>query len=1218
MKFFKILMLSFILMSPILLAKPLNSDSLKAAYKSTDRLIIKYKDKRKISILDLKYLKNKMQIMVPPSSLVEGKLLRMNPLKANIVKVTVNGGKPTPEELTKFIKEIGKLQEVEYVEPDSIMKHMLQPNDPRYNEQWHYQNTPGGANLEGAWDITTGSSTNVIAVIDTGYLPHTDLVGKILPGYDFISDRTVANDGDERDSNATDPGDWDSSSNSSWHGTHVSGTIAAKTNNGNGVSGINWNGMILPVRVLGSGGGYTSDIVDGMLWAAGISVSGVPDNSNPAQVLNLSLGGGYPCSTTEQNAIDRINSETNSIVVVAAGNSNDDAANYSPASCDGVITVAAVSRYGGRAYYSNYGSTVEIAAPGGDGYEDTMILSTLDGGKTAPNYDNIYAAYQGTSMATPHIAGIVSLIKNQIPTADVALTTTILQDTAKSFPSETGNDCTTALCGSGIVDATVAIGDASNSNKCYYSVSPLSQSFTAGGGNGVISVTSVPSGCTDGNWSATEFLDWVELTNTTSGEGSGSWIVNYNVTANSNYNRRAGVIAIGSYSYTINQAGENNLSAVLDTNLSFTTSGDADWFGQAKVKNYGDSAAQSGDINNSQSTSFETTVTGPGTIIFDWKVSSEIDYDFLTFYIDDGNETQISGEVDWTTKTFTIPSGTHTLKWSYDKDVSVDDGADAGWVDHVIYADAFQCYYSISPLSQSFTASGGNGTITVTSVPSSCTDGNWSAAESLDWVSLSGDLNGTGSGSWTVNYNVGENSDYSRQGEIIVGSYSHTVEQAGDSNLSTALDTNLSFSTSGDADWFGQAEVKNYGESAVQSGEISNNQTSSFETTVTGPATISFEWKVSSEQYWDYLNFYIDGNRKARISGELDWAMKTFTLPSGTYTLRWTYQKDESVWDGLDAGWVDHFNVIYEVSNQLPTANAGSDRSTRVNQSITITGSGSDPDGTISAYQWKEGETVLSDNASFVYTPATEGVHTLTLTVIDDDGATDSDTMVVTVIANEAPTANAGLDKITTVNQSISISGSGSDPDGTISSYQWKEGANVLSSSASFNYTPTVVGTHTLTLTVTDNDGATDSDTMVVTVIANQAPIANAGPDRSITVNETITITGSGSDPDGTISSYQWKEGGSILSSSRTFSYTPTTVGEHTLILTVTDNDGATDNDSMIVTATSSTTSSSSGGGGGCTYNPENTKIDMMYIVLLLLAMVYLWKSNLFKNTCLK
>lgn len=364
---------------------------------------------------------------------------------------------------------------VVYAEPDHIKQIIdrptrtvnLTPNDTHFNEQWHYQYTPlteEGLNLPPAWDITTGSPDTIVAVLDTGILAHTDLAGRTVPGYDFIHDVFVANDGDGRDPDPSDPGDWVTPNEcgyphpgfaSSWHGTHVAGTIGAASNNALGVAGVNWQAGILPVRVLGKCGGYTSDIVDGMRWAAGISVGGVPDNANPADVLNLSLGGPGACSTSEQNAINDVVG-LGATIVVAAGNSNSDAGNYSPASCDDVITVAATNRTGSRAFYSNYGSVVEISAPGGETQIiSNGVLSTLDNGTTVPLHSNTYAFYQGTSMAAPHVAGLASLIKGLAPAHTPAEVLQIIQTTARDFPA--GSSCNTTICGAGIADAYQAI-----------------------------------------------------------------------------------------------------------------------------------------------------------------------------------------------------------------------------------------------------------------------------------------------------------------------------------------------------------------------------------------------------------------------------------------------------------------------------------------------------------------------------------------------------------------------------------------------------------------------------------------------------------------------------------------------------------------------------------------------------------------------------------------
>jgi len=353
--------------------------------------------------------------------------------------------------------------DVEYAEEDRLMKPLLKPNDTRYSEQWQYFEANGGLNTPTAWNTTSGAGV-VVAVVDAGYRPHADLVANIVGGYNMISDAFVSNDGQTRNSNAQDPGHWSTAgqcgtgqpaSNSSWHGTHVSGTIAAVTNNGSGVAGVAFSAKVVPVRVLGRYGGYTSDIADGIIWAAGGTVSGVPANPNPAKVISMSLGGSGACDATSQAAINTARS-LGATVVVAAGNETQDASNSSPANCNGVIAVAAVNRNGGRAFYSNFGSIVAVAGPGGDTSASASngILSTLNSGTTTPGAD-AYAFYQGTSMATPHVSGVAALLYAVKPsiTPDQVLST--LKSTARAFPASCSG------CGAGIVDAAAAVAAAS-------------------------------------------------------------------------------------------------------------------------------------------------------------------------------------------------------------------------------------------------------------------------------------------------------------------------------------------------------------------------------------------------------------------------------------------------------------------------------------------------------------------------------------------------------------------------------------------------------------------------------------------------------------------------------------------------------------------------------------------------------------------------------------
>ena len=393
---------------------------------------------------------------------------------AQIVEVvSLSGVELTGPERAQAIETIQSIAEriaadpaVESAEPDAIMQ-IQQANDPRFGQQWHYTMPVTGVNVVGGWSNSTGNGVTV-AVIDTGYRPHVDLVGNLsLPGFDFISNSTVANDGDGRDADASDPGDWIAASDtwcplsprgSSWHGTHVAGTVAAVTNNALGVAGVARSAKVVPVRVLGKCGGSLSDIADGMRWAAGLPVPGAPTNPNPAQVLNLSLGGSGACGPTYQNAVNDIVA-AGSTVVVAAGNSNANASNFRPANCSGVVTVASTNQTGARSYYSNFGSVVEIAAPGGETHQVTSrgVLSTLNAGATTPGADN-YAFYQGTSMAAPHVAGVAALLYQLSPGINPALISTILQNTAQPFPTVSSNQCSTANCGAGIVDAGAATG----------------------------------------------------------------------------------------------------------------------------------------------------------------------------------------------------------------------------------------------------------------------------------------------------------------------------------------------------------------------------------------------------------------------------------------------------------------------------------------------------------------------------------------------------------------------------------------------------------------------------------------------------------------------------------------------------------------------------------------------------------------------------------------
>ncbi len=342
--------------------------------------------------------------------------------------------------------------------PNYLFYSTRTPNDPLYRNQWHYP----AINLPAAWDRTTGSGTVTVAVIDTGILPHPDFGTRLLAGYDFVSDPDTAADGDGRDGNPLDPGPY---SKTGYHGTHVAGTIGAASNNSTGVAGVNWAARLLPVRALGpavTGNGAVgtlADVTDAALWAAGLSVPGVPANPNPADVLNFSLGGNVPCSSVQQEAFDQIFA-ANKIVVVAAGNTVNggaDAGLFSPANCDGVIVVGASARDGRRASYSNYGLRVSVMAPGGDASDGVLSLGKND------DITYGYSSSAGTSMASPHIAGLASLMKALQPDinqSQVLRALTVSGQTLTDAQCDAGGSNTTLTsrdCGAGLVNAARAL-----------------------------------------------------------------------------------------------------------------------------------------------------------------------------------------------------------------------------------------------------------------------------------------------------------------------------------------------------------------------------------------------------------------------------------------------------------------------------------------------------------------------------------------------------------------------------------------------------------------------------------------------------------------------------------------------------------------------------------------------------------------------------------------
>ena len=391
--------------------------------------------------------------------------------------------------------------DVEYAIPDRLRTIRSLPNDPLFSGQWYLQATEAASiHATEAWDRTTGSSNVVVAVVDTGVrFDHPDLFAKFLPGYDFISDVPNAGDGDGRDVDASDPGDFISASdaenpnlqavcgsdlaayNSSWHGTRVAGIVGAAGNNSTGIAGTSWGARILPVRVLGKCGGFDSDIMAGMRWAAGLSVPGVPNNPNPARIINLSLGGGGSCTSAYADTIAELAGQ-GALVVAAAGNETGPVG--APGNCAGVLAVAGVRHVGTKVGYSSFGPEVSISAPAGNcvnAYGPCLysIDTTTNLGATSPaanGYTDGYNYNVGTSFSTPQAAGVAALMLSLNPALTPADIIARIKQSARAFPTEntlstcpnveiSGDtagqcNCTTTTCGAGILDAAAAVAAA--------------------------------------------------------------------------------------------------------------------------------------------------------------------------------------------------------------------------------------------------------------------------------------------------------------------------------------------------------------------------------------------------------------------------------------------------------------------------------------------------------------------------------------------------------------------------------------------------------------------------------------------------------------------------------------------------------------------------------------------------------------------------------------
>jgi serine protease len=407
----------------------------------------------------------------------------------------------TGESLAATLARLRADPSVETAEEDQRRYPHAVPNDPLFTGQWYEQNAqPAGVDAVTAWDTTTGGSNIVIADLDTGVrFDHPDLLavsasGRLLPGYDFITDPAIANDGDGRDPDPSDPGDWVTAAdaqttefsgcdveNSSWHGTRTAGILGALSNNSTGITGMTWKPLILPVRVLGKCGGVDSDILDAMRWAAGLQVTGVPNNPNPAQIINMSLGGTGACTSAEQTVINEVVA-AGVLVVVSAGNEGGPV--DSPANCVGVAGIAGLRNDGTKVGFSSLGPEVALSSPAGNCVNSTgaclfSIDTTVNNGTTTPTtngYTDQLNPNLGTSFSAPIVSGIGALMATVNANLTPAQLIARLKEGAKIFPVSSDTtvpschvpasatdlqtaecNCTTQTCGAGMANAPGAL-----------------------------------------------------------------------------------------------------------------------------------------------------------------------------------------------------------------------------------------------------------------------------------------------------------------------------------------------------------------------------------------------------------------------------------------------------------------------------------------------------------------------------------------------------------------------------------------------------------------------------------------------------------------------------------------------------------------------------------------------------------------------------------------
>ena len=827
-------------------------------------------------------------------------------------------------------------------DPDWIVYTSATPNDSSFNELWGMNNTgqTGGtadADIDAseAWDLFTGSRSVIVGVIDTGInYNHPDLAANIwtnpgeipgngldddgnglvddVHGYDFVN-----NDGDPNDDHS--------------HGTHCAGTIGGVGDNGAGVAGVNWQVTMMGLKFLDAGGsGAISDAVDCVNYATDMGVH-----------LTSNSWGGGGFSAPMQQALEAANAN-GILFVAAAGNSssNNDSGSYYPSGyeVDNVISVAATDHNDQLASFSSYGATtVDLGAPG------VNVYSTVLGSG--------YDSYSGTSMATPHVAGVCALLKGYNSDLDANEIKFIVMNSGDQISSLEGITLSgrrlNALNALNMNGDTVLVMNQPLNGKSFIHGMDVNIKWTSLNLDGNIKIELLQNGV------LTQLI-----AADTENDDSFIWTVPQS-------------IELGDYQIKISSLNDPSLNAlsnisVVTENFPLSLEGwlqssgtNASWSVASDAASQGALSLKSDDINDGETAGIEYSGNfHAGTISFDRKVSSENYYDYLIFYIDGVEQARWAGDVNWSTVSYSVTAGTHTFKWLYSKDGSVSSGADAAWIDEVSLPESNSNPFLAvnSPLEGS------------AYIPAMRVDILWSSFSISGGIKvellkdgvlnevLAADTENDGSFSWLI------------PDDIELGSYQIKVSSVETPSLNdlvsiSVANENFPKSLSGwlqspgsDASWSVASDEASQGALSLKSDDINDYEDAAIEFSGNFHAgTISFDRKVSSEQSWDYLIFYIDGIEQARWSGESDWSNVSYSVAAGTHTFKWLYSKDGSVSSGTDAAWIDEVSLpLINNAPEIVSAASANPAAIQLHDSTELSVTANDVDGDVLVYSWSK------------------------------------------------------------------------------------------------------------------------------------------------------------------------------------------------------------------------------------------------------------------------